>query len=106
MKKLLEFLNKWSITIIVALTLLIFMKDCSTSKKVKKLEKANVEISTKIDTGLSTLSTKIDNLNNKTVDAETAKHLIKTVSATQTLIDEELIDKRQLTLTDLYKELQ
>lgn len=103
MKKLLEFLNKWGITIIVALTLLIFMKDCTTSKRVKKLEKANIELSTKIDTGLST---KIDNLNEKTVDAETAKHLIKTVSATQTLIDEELIDKKQLTLTDLYKELQ
>ncbi|MBR4625755.1 MAG: hypothetical protein IKO56_09505 [Alphaproteobacteria bacterium] len=95
MKKLLEFLNRWGVVIIVSLSLLVFMKECSTSKRVKKLEKANTELSTKIDT-----------LNKKTVDAETAKHLIKTVSATQTLIDEELIDKKQLTLTDLYKELQ
>ncbi len=95
MKKLLEFLNRWGVVIIVSLSLLVFMKECSTSKRVKKLEKANTELSTKIDT-----------LNKKTVAAETAKHLIKTVSATQTLIDEELIDKKQLTLTDLYKEIQ
>lgn len=95
MKKLLEFLNRWGVVIIVSLSLLIFMKECSTSKKVKKLEKANIELSTKIDT-----------LNKKTVDVETTKHLIKTISATQTLIDEELIDKKQLTLTDLYKEIK
>lgn len=95
MKKLLYFLNKWGVVIIVSLSLLVLVKECSTAKRVKKLEKANTELSTKIDT-----------LNNKTVDSETVKHLIKTVSATQTLIDEELIDKKQLTLTDLYKELQ
>lgn len=95
MKKFLEFLNRWGVVIIVSLSLLVLMKECSTSKRVKKLEKANTELSTKIDT-----------LNKKTVDAETTKHLIKTVSATQTLIDEELIDKKQLTLTDLYKEIK
>jgi len=95
MKKLLEFLNRWGVVIIVSLSLLVLMKECSTSKRVKKLEKANVEI-----------TAKLDSLNNKTLNANDVTKLIKTVSASQTLIDEELIDKKQLTLTDLYKELQ
>ena len=57
--------------------------------------KANVEI-----------TAKLDSLNNKTLDANDVTRLIKTVSASQTLIDEELVDKKQLTLTDLYKQIQ
>ena len=88
-------MNKWGVIILVAFALLILMKDCSTAKKVRKLEKANVEI-----------TAKLDSLNNKTLDANDVTKLIKTVSASQTLIDEELVDKKQLTLTDLYKQIQ
>ena len=88
-------MNKWGVIILVAFALLILMKDCSTAKKVRKLEKANVEI-----------TAKLDSLNNKTLDANDVTRLIKTVSASQTLIDEELVDKKQLTLTDLYKQIQ
>lgn len=95
MKKFLDFMNKWGVIILVAFALLILMKDCSTAKKVRKLEKANVEI-----------TAKLDSLNNKTLDANDVTKLIKTVSASQTLIDEELVDKKQLTLTDLYKQIQ
>lgn len=95
MKKFLDFMNKWGVIILVAFALLILMKDCSTAKKVRKLEKANVEI-----------VAKLDSLNNKTLDANDVTKLIKTVSASQTLIDEELVDKKQLTLTDLYKQIQ
>lgn len=95
MKKFLDFMNKWGVIILVAFALLILMKDCSTAKKVKKLEKANVEI-----------TAKLDSLNNKTLDANDVTRLIKTVSASQTLIDEELVDKKQLTLTDLYKQIK
>lgn len=95
MKKFLDFMNKWGVIILVAFALLILMKDCSTAKKVRKLEKANVEI-----------TAKLDSLNNKTLDANDVTRLIKTVSASQTLIDEELVDKKQLTLTDLYKQIQ
>ena len=95
MKKFLDFMNKWGVIILVAFALLILMKDCSTAKKVRKLEKANVEI-----------TAKLDSLNNKTLNANDVTKLIKTVSASQTLIDEELVDKKQLTLTDLYKQIQ
>ena len=95
MKKFLDFMNKWGVIILVVFALLILMKDCSTAKKVRKLEKANVEI-----------TAKLDSLNNKTLDANDVTRLIKTVSASQTLIDEELVDKKQLTLTDLYKQIQ
>ena len=95
MKKFLDFMNKWGVIILVAFALLILMKDCSTAKKVRKLEKANVEI-----------TAKLDSLNSKTLDANDVTRLIKTVSASQTLIDEELVDKKQLTLTDLYKQIQ
>lgn len=88
-------MNKWGVIILVAFALLILMKDCSTAKKVRKLEKANVEI-----------TAKLDSLNSKTLDANDVTKLIKTVSASQTLIDEELVDKKQLTLTDLYKQIQ
>ena len=88
-------MNKWGVIILVAFALLILMKDCSTAKKVRKLEKANVEI-----------TAKLDSLNSKTLDANDVTRLIKTVSASQTLIDEELVDKKQLTLTDLYKQIQ
>ena len=88
-------MNKWGVIILVVFALLILMKDCSTAKKVRKLEKANVEI-----------TAKLDSLNSKTLDANDVTRLIKTVSASQTLIDEELVDKKQLTLTDLYKQIQ
>lgn len=88
-------MNKWGVIILVVFALLILMKDCSTAKKVRKLEKANVEI-----------TAKLDSLNNKTLDANDVTRLIKTVSASQTLIDEELVDKKQLTLTDLYKQIK
>lgn len=95
MEKTLKFLDKWGVVIIVALLVMVFMKDCSTASRVKRLERKTTET-----------VAKMDSLNEKTITVEKARQLIKTTSATQTLIDEELIDKKQLSLTDLYKELQ
>lgn len=95
MEKTLKFLDKWGVVIIVTLLVMVFMKDCSTANRVKRLEKKTTET-----------VAKMDSLNKKTITIEEARQLIKTTSATQTLIDEELIDKKQLSLTDLYKELQ
>lgn len=95
MEKVLKFFDKWGAIIIVTLLVILFMRDCSTSKRINKVEKKTTE-----------LCTKVDSLNAKTVCVDDVKKLIKTTSATQTLIDEELIDKKQLSLTDLYKELQ
>lgn len=95
MKKVLDFMNKWGVVILVVFALLILMKDCSTAKRLKKVEKTQTE-----------LIVKTDSLSSKTMGREDVVKLIKTTSATQTLIDEELIDKKQLTLTDLYKEIK
>lgn len=95
MEKTLKFLDKWGVVIVLAFLVGIYAKGCSTAKKVRKVEKET-----------AVLCDKIDSLDAKTVDADEVRGLIKTVSATQTLIDEELIDKKQLSLTDLYKELK
>jgi hypothetical protein len=95
MEKTLKFLDKWGTVIVMFLLIMVFMKDCSTAKRIGKVEKKTTE-----------LCAKVDSLDAKTICAGDVKKLIKTTSATQTLIDEELIDKKQLSLTDLYKELQ
>jgi hypothetical protein len=39
MKNIIEFLDKWSIKIILPLTIIIFLKTCGTNNKIEKLEK-------------------------------------------------------------------
>lgn len=60
MKKILDFLNRNGVLIIVILLCVVFMKECSTSKKVKKMDKHNTE-------RIESLERKIDSLSNTTV---------------------------------------
>jgi hypothetical protein len=55
MKKIMDFLNRYGVVVIVLLLLVIGMKECSTAKKVKKMDKHNTE-------KIETLSVKIDTL--------------------------------------------
>ena len=52
MKNILEFLDVWSVRIMLPLVLIMFFKTCSTNSKI---EKTNEELSNKITTGDSLL---------------------------------------------------
>lgn len=43
MKKFFDFVQEHGTTIIIVLLLLVFAKGCSTSKRIKKMEKTNTE---------------------------------------------------------------
>ena len=60
MKKIMDFLNRYGIIIIVTLSVLILLRECSTTSRVKKLEKKNTA-------AIETLSAKIDSLAETTV---------------------------------------
>lgn len=94
MKKIFDFIDKWGSLIIMALLVIVLCKGCGNNKKVRRLEKEQKAV-----------AEKIDSLNAKTLGKSDVIYLIKTTSASQTLIDEELVDKKQLTLTDLYKDV-
>ena len=66
MEKILKFFNKWGVIIIVTLLVILFMRDCSTAKRLNKVEKKTTE-----------LCTKVDSLNAKTVCVDDVKKLIK-----------------------------
>lgn len=87
-------MEKWGTLIVTALLIIVLCKECGSGKKLRRLEKAQ-----------NTVAEKVDSLEAKTLGREDVVSLIKTTSASQTLIDEELVDKKQLTLTDLYKDV-
>lgn len=64
MKKILEFLNRYGVVVITVLLLILFMKECTTSKKMKRMDKrqteAVAELSGKIDTLAKTTVTVTD----------------------------------------------
>ena len=49
MKNILNFLDKWSTRIMLPLSLIVFLKTCSTNSKIEKLEKKVTEQTNKID---------------------------------------------------------
>ena len=49
MKNILQFLDKWSARIMLPLSLIVFLKTCSTNSKIEKLEKKLIEQTSKID---------------------------------------------------------
>lgn len=61
-----NFLNRYGVIIIVAFSVLILLRECSTNSRVKKLEKKNTA-------AIETLSTKIDSLSQTTVTSTDLK---------------------------------
>lgn len=49
MKNILNFIDKWAIRIMFPLTLIVFLKTCSTNSKIEKLEKELTEQNIKTD---------------------------------------------------------
>lgn len=49
MKKFIELIKKYKVYILGALLLFFFFKSCSKSTNIKKLERANVELQSKVD---------------------------------------------------------
>lgn len=66
MKKIMDFFNRYGVIIIVTLSVLILLRECSTTSRVKKLEKKNTA-------AIETLSEKIDSLAENTVTATDLK---------------------------------
>lgn len=56
MKKILDFLNKYGIIIIMCLMLVVMLKTCSTNKKIKKFDKRQTE-------QIVTINDRIDSIN-------------------------------------------
>lgn len=56
MKKIIDFLNRWGVIIIIALLLIISMKNCSNGKKITKYNKAQTEAIANLDRKVDSLS--------------------------------------------------
>jgi hypothetical protein len=54
MKNVLNFLDKWSSRIMLPLSLIVFLKTCSTNSKIEKLDKKITEQTNKIDSIIKT----------------------------------------------------
>lgn len=56
MKKIIDFLNRWGVIIIIALLLIISTKNCSNGKKIKKYNKSQTEAIANLDRKVDSLS--------------------------------------------------
>ena len=97
-----DFIREYMPTILVIVLVISIFRGCGVSQSAKRSTKATNALAAKVDS----LSVKLDAVEDKVLSDTEVANLIRTTRATQTLIDEELIDKKQLSLTDLYKDLK
>lgn len=102
MKKITDFLNKWGFVIVICLMVLIYAKSCSTGRSVDKCNKRIDSMEKAIATNDSVFSVALDEINGRCIGREDMIYLLRTTENTKTLITEELVDKKQLSLQDLY----
>ena len=60
MKKILDFLNRYGVIIIIGLMLIITMKECSNGSKIKKMEKRQTA-------AIENVTNKVDSMSNAAV---------------------------------------
>lgn len=56
MKKIMDFLNRWGVVIIMSFLFLILIKECSNGNRIKRFEKKQTEAVSKIETRVDSLS--------------------------------------------------
>lgn len=102
MKKITDFFSKWGIVVVICLMLLLYAKSCSTGRSVDKCNKRIDAIEKNIATNDSAFSEVLNEINGKCIERNDMIYLLRTTENTKTLITEELVDKKQLSLQDLY----
>jgi len=90
MNKLNEFLSKYGLMIIIILSMLIYMKSCSTNNEVERVKKELRQVKSEIDT-----------LTIQLVNEEEMIELIKETPAWKTLRIEEISDKERISINAL-----
>ncbi len=94
MKNILNFIDEWGMRIVVVLTIIIFLKTCTTNTKIDKVEKT---LTTKIHKTDSIINTLPKNVLNK----DGLVTIIKETPNWKTLELEELSDKNNIPINKL-----
>lgn len=76
---MLQFLDKWSTRIMLPLSLIVFLKTCSTNRKIEKIEKNLTEQTNKIDSIIKVETVSKEELNKmlKIEGLKTEKRMIQ-----------------------------
>jgi hypothetical protein len=105
MKKITDFLNRWGFVIVICLMVLLYAKSCSTGRSADKCNKRIDALEKQIAADDSVFSAALNEINGKCIERNDMIYLLRTTENTKTLIIEELVDKKQLSMQDLYNNL-
>ena len=94
MKNVLEFIDKWGFRMIFPLFLIMFLKTCSTSSNIEKLEK-------KVSNDIIMVDSLLNIIDKNTINSEEMVFLIKNIPNWKTLELEELSDKERIPINKL-----
>lgn len=106
MKKITDFFAKWGSIIIVCLLVIVYAKSCSVGRSTDKCNKRIDALEQRIAATDSVNAMLLNEINGKCIDKTEMLYLLHTTENTKTLIIEELVDKKQLSLQDLYNNLK
>lgn len=105
MKKIIDFFAKWGSVIMICLLIVVYAKACSVGRSADKCNKRMDAIEKQIAVTDSVNGCILNEINGKCIDKTEMVYLLRTTENTKTLIIEELVDRKQLTMQDLYNNL-
>ena len=97
MKKIIDFLNRWGVIIIISLLVIIAFKDCSNGKKMKKYNKSQTEAVSEVNRKVDSLaSVQVTDVDLRIEGLKTEKRMIQSCDRKRFDLDRENQIDREL----------